>query len=300
MKKQSIIIYLIFIFLSCTHNPFYSGKKIKPSTLSGNIIFSDNSISENVVVWLEQLDISCKTDKDGNFELPLPPPEMQGMNLGISGTLKLYFFYSNYEMIIREIQFSQGTIAIDQDHIYNDGIFKTPITLKKLISIKTTITPNSLSVSDKKHIKVKVHITSLFDKTLRIESLRQTHSVGVKPIHCGLVFEPVEENYDSIFVYDYPRSWIYFDSLAADNGITFEYKLIPEQYIDLDSTLRSPSNIPGTYNVFPFLRIRQPGKMWNDIPISILNAIGKHHNVFGRDYHLLPMIREDALFTITE
>lgn len=133
-------ISIVIIFLSCSKNPF-SESKFDTSTsqvIKGTIQYEDQSVANNVFVWLEGLNISTFSDGRGEFQLELPAPNTQPGG-GLSGVYKIYYFVENCVLMTSTLGLANGKVAHDKEDIDENGNVRNVVVLKQLLSIKTVL-----------------------------------------------------------------------------------------------------------------------------------------------------------------
>lgn len=161
-NKIILIICLLFIFASCTENPL-DDKNIMSTKrqLKGNIKLSDNNSPEGVYVWLESYNIGTFTDKEGSFKLLLPPSAGQGSSDGVDGTFNLYYYVANYQLLSSKVVIQNGNVASFEGDENHDGELENPVFLGKILKIKSTISPKTISLTNPTPFTIKVTLESL-------------------------------------------------------------------------------------------------------------------------------------------
>ena len=87
-------LFILFIFYSCTENPFGGDKKIADKTISGyvkleQVEYYPKGFHGGVFVWSKDLGLQTKTDIDGSFEFILPASNEPTSGAIIDGDLSL-------------------------------------------------------------------------------------------------------------------------------------------------------------------------------------------------------------------
>ena len=156
---------IALVFLTCTYNPFYSEDAAKDFHLvRGKVLLEDGDSHDNVYVWLEELNISARTNSKGEFSLGIPRSD----NLsGYNNDLKLYYYVGNYAIQHSKVLVVDGTFEYGKFDINNDGIIKETIYLKKLLDIKTTSSPHMIEENYSGSMSVEVVVTNL-DTNLQV------------------------------------------------------------------------------------------------------------------------------------
>ncbi|MBC8216737.1 MAG: hypothetical protein H8E64_09550 [Candidatus Marinimicrobia bacterium] len=270
VKNTFTIGAALLIIYGCTHNPLFDDKPITVGKITGNVMLDtgDNPKS-NVFVWLAGFDIGTVTDTNGDFRLNLPSESGQGAGEGYSGEYSLYFYTENCILDSLIIVFANGIFVGDQAIINNDGSLKSPIVLKQLFTLESTIVgPNTLrsvltSNEDVRFLCLKntvnhvVHYTGFFvynsDSTL-IKAYKSS----------GFVTQPELIVHDSSFIMD-----IYFNPL----------------------TLGLPQ---GTYSVVPYVCLLRT----QHLPAGLIDHFSEEAWEFHSAFLRLPFLRTDAVLTV--
>lgn len=134
------VIILLYFFLSCSENPIFEDKNVTNNSISGTVELSDNSSPDSVFIWFRALDISTRTDENGQFRLSIPSPSLQP-GKGLDGLYAIYFYVANYKLDSLEIAMANGTVQVSNEEMNNQGELIKHVKLQKLVEITTSIDP---------------------------------------------------------------------------------------------------------------------------------------------------------------
>lgn len=110
--------------------------------MSGKIQLTERRDLDDVVVWLEEFNISTRTDENGEFSLVLPPPSSQSATGGVNGLFTLYFYIANYYLRTAEVLVNDGEFAYGRADLSPDGSMFNARVLTEFLLIEMEITPN--------------------------------------------------------------------------------------------------------------------------------------------------------------
>src|SRR5262245_34856858 len=84
---------------ACTSNPFGNEEIKRPDykIIGGRLALEDNTTPDDIYVWLGGTAISTRTDRNGDFQLSLPPSGNNGA-IASGGVFDLYFYVANYRL----------------------------------------------------------------------------------------------------------------------------------------------------------------------------------------------------------
>ena len=274
-------LFILYLFLSCTSNPFWSDPETAQLVLSGTISSENNNMDTPISVWLETFDHYTTTDQNGNFSLIIQ--NTQSTDGSISGPLKVYFFIYNYQLDSAIVNFTNGRLSINQTDFSIDGELVKPIQLKKILSgeIELDLLENEFYDQDTLEIVFDVDIHTAIDidlyKFIWVE----------ENFHSGLLFHDVTndtailyrfigyDDYGNIindqlrkvsFEMNEESRWRYLiktDQLDLPLG---EYRIVPYFLIDHDFIPQGMINHMGGEQIFSFSNI------YLTIPIDIITA----------------------------
>ncbi len=269
--SSGISFSILLIILSCTHNPFFH-EKINPakrSQISGKVIVDGGNL-ENVFIWLEGLDLTTRTDEQGNFKLTIPPAYS---NSGLNGIYNIFYYLGNYKLAsssvyIYETEFAYGQGDLDR----NGNLFD--IYLFKMLNIETQIAPSEIGQNYSGNIEITVTLKNLIDSVL----------IGTFHIDenffTSIIFKNTANPSDRSKLYSESKD---FATIIIDS-VKEWHMIIPWTPGFLES---------GVYDVFPYLHIFQ-----EELSPQLLINIGKNADKFDYDYLKIPFKQNVGRFSV--
>ncbi len=268
------------LLMACESNPVGGDNDISFSNrqISGQVRFDSALAPEQVFVWLEGFDVATRTDKDGRFQLTLPPPTAQGASGGISGAFRLYYYVANYTLESTEVFTRDGLFVFDTDDIDAEGRVRQTILLFERVKVSTSVQPFRVSKSaitvtaGKSDFNLAIDITLQTPRDTVIVFFPEGDGTNMRPLLFketatnevtvlnALVTVPVESFTDTVTTaQDITRLEI---NLLPDDLLLGQYEIIPFMLINdlpLPKGLRqrlSLTSIEATesYLDIPFIR----------------------------------------------
>ncbi len=306
VNSTIIILILALIFTSCTSNPFWQNNEITEPSITGKIVLSDNEDTpDSVYVWLEVFNLGTYTDENGKFEIGIPPVESQNNGEGLNGDYKLYVWLANYEIRYFAISFSNGEFSSVQSHIDENGEFLENIDLKKMLSVKTTVTSDSIDTEiygNNDIIYVNVQLTSIINSELSIKTYTQSLPFPHRgQIHTCIILESLSDPANKNVILrqnDCDIVTTYFSPFTQMN-MNYEFKIdsssnyIRQIYSKYDIQFESFSISSGDYKVYPYILFLD-----NYVPDGLVNSIDEELFNSKKGYYKIPIKRDDAIITI--
>ena len=290
MKRLNSIFFIIIAIVvcnSCTYNPIFPAKKTKQTEITGVVQFNDGLVPEKTFVWLEGLNLCDYTDEDGEFKLTLSPAESQGLDGGISGEFRIYFYHPNYLIESKKVILVDGKISKEQQEIDNDGNFRNEILLEKIFSYNVSITPiDDFDIYDAKtmydSLRVIVSITT-YNQPITVKTRIWNKPFGNTMVlrRSGLLF--YSEEFEHVYTYLHIDSYYYKYQIAANQNIQWNEYILP--YYEGNFYESSYSVIPYVYPI-------------QDIPEDMLYCMGQRKIEIGPDYLELPLQKNDCVLFI--
>jgi len=281
-----IILLSMFAAIGCTSNPFGFDETIASTKIKGKIVLEDNIRPDSIYVWLETFDIGDYTDSQGNFSLKIPPPNVQGIDNGLSGKFMIYFYLPNYFLDSVAVWFANGKLADDQETIDSKGKLTQTVVLEKILNIKNSVVPSVITIGYADTVKVYSELESLAGElTVKCLIYNVPFGASTKTYKSGLILQSVTSNkmyrlrHEDAFKYPY--------TLPFPGKVTWTYNLL------VDSTLIEP----GTYRIVPFIIIPQakaPAKLIENITIDFpvyefeTNCFSRHIKCTDAFLQILP------------
>lgn len=307
IKAISIIIVIFtLIFTSCISNPFWHDDDIKERSITGKVVLSDNEDScDSVYVWLEVFNLGTYTNNDGEFEIVIPPVESQNNGAGLNGDYKLYVWLANYEIRHFIISFSNGEFSSVQNYIDGNGEFLEDVNLQKMLSVKTTVTSDSIdtdTLGNNDKIYIDVQLTSNINSELSIKTYKQSLPFPYREqIHTGIILEslsdpanksviPRQNNCDIVTTYISPFTQMDMNyELKIDSSSNYIRQIYSKYNIQFDSFTISS----GDYKVYPYILFLD-----NYVPDGLINSIDEELFNIKNGYYKIPIKRDDAVIRI--
>jgi hypothetical protein len=276
MKKFILLIILapsVLMFPACTYNPFYSEDAAKDYQLvRGKVQLQDGDSPDNVYVWLEQLNLSTRTNSQGEFSLGIPRTDALS---GYNNDLRLYYYIGNYEIQYSNVLVVDGSFEYGKYDINSDGRIRDTIYLRKLIDIRTISIPQNINENYSGSMNIEVVVTNL-DTNLQV-----TNQMTRDRTLSGIIFREVNSPYEDATRFVLSGAVYFghrlFDPVTWQTSFNYPFKLLP----------------PGTYEVYPFIFLRQP-----EIPADLLESFGANANRFTDAYLKIPYKHRFGRLTI--
>lgn len=265
------------VVFECTEHPFGANTISSLNRqIRGEVVLSDRSSSGGVYVWLESFDIGTFTDGRGRFEISLPVPALQGLSGGADGVYNLYFFVANYQLSSAKVAVRNGAFLYSYGDFNGNGDMNWIISMLKLLQIRTTVEPDSVTMDFEGPILVEVGLRAVFDSV----------TVLVPKIIGGytgaLLFRRVE------------TGDVYIDLPDFGEGTQTVVKIGPEEHIIKMLINIDRGDFPaGQYEVIPYIWIEQ-----QDLPEGLIVSLSPNAEKLGADYLKIPFKREGGRFLI--
>jgi len=273
MKHFFCFIILIFIISGCTSNPFLSDDAARDKHIvRGKVLLEHGDSPEDIYIWLEDLNISTRTNAHGEFSLALPRTDDLA---GYNNDLKLYYYVGNYAIQHSNLLVVNGVFEFGKYDINNDGFIEETIYLKKLIDITTTIDPEAFSEDYSDILKVDVNIINLDTNLLVIGRMTR------EGVLSGYIFREINSPATSAKRFDL-RSVVYrgyrlYEPVSWTGSFVWEKNFLPS----------------GIYEVYPYVFLRQ-----SDLPQELLDSFGTDADQFTDAYLKIPFKHNSDLLTI--
>ena len=282
MQKIASLL-ILFIFYSCTENPFGGDKKIADKTISGyvkleQVEYYPKGFHGGVFVWSKDLGLQTKTDIDGSFEFILPASNEPTSGAIIDGDYEILFFLGNYKISKVTITFAGGEVVNDDKVINLEGELRRDVSMRRELGVHTVVTPETIPTDFDSPINVMVTITP--DRTdLYCEMKKIENRSGVT--FTGLLIKNIVTN-ELTYAVD------------NDSASTMrEYIDRPTQKIEIGFDYMGLNLPKGTYEIIPYMVLER-----NDVPNHLLQAMGEDIYSFSEEYLNYPFYRTGGKFVI--
>lgn len=267
------------LFCGCTESPF-GANEITPgrSELRGTVVLSDSLPGEDVYVWLEEFNLSTRTDAQGHFSLQLPPPETQGPPDGVTGAFNLYYYVANYELNSTRVATRDGEFVYPLGEVNSHGELSQPKVLQKFLDIVVEVDPAAVSQSFSGEVTVRLRLrTSKEDSATVVFPNRFARPQGtliLRAMATGEIFV-----FSSVKGEEIRQPWI-VGNAGDSREMAFEVKA---------------GALPvGRYEVIPHILIKH-----EEIPQALLESLGGNFEQPGENYLKIPMLRREGKFEVT-
>jgi hypothetical protein len=273
MKYFLLLLFLLIFNFSCTDNPFFDDDAAEDrKILTGKVLLNSGETPQDIYVWLEELNISTRTNSQGDFRIELPRTEELN---GYNNDLKLYYYVGNYKIQYSNVLIVDGEFEYGKYDLDNDGKIIDPVVLIKLIDITTSILPQTTSVDDNESLEVTVDIINL-DTNLLVQN--QTDRDGNLS---GIIIRNINLPRSTAERYEYDRP--YYRASYLNEPTTFEGLL----------GWGEDFPAPGTYKVSAYVFLKQ-----DEIPQELLDSFGQEADKFTDAYLKIPFTQTTATLTI--
>lgn len=278
-NKIILMIYLLCVLTTCTYNPLFEDELDSSDghTISGIINLNSGDTQDNIAVWLEALNIGTYTDKNGYFNLTLPLPIVQPEN-GISTESRLYYYLANYAYDYSNVKLLNGKVMHSALDISNKGKINREINLDKLVSIRTCVEPDTITMDYDGKITVKVTVSP---QKMSVQIKTFAGNLG-SDFFDGLLYKH-ENDSDSAAVF------LRFSTILK----SIELTKTQSWFINLNAEYLNLKQ--GNYVFIPYIVIDQPG-----LPEDLFVFLDEFPGQFTNKYLNVPFKRQDGLLYVTD
>ncbi len=274
MKRIIFIVLLTSIVLiNCTNNPFFGDDDTAKDKhfVSGVVNLSDGASPANAYIWAQDLGVSSRCNSQGEFSLQIPrTQEYEGLN----GVYTVFFYVGNYRYQTASVLVRNGQFEYGQYNITSEGKFDRTIILNKLLDIKSSIRPDTISAATNFGFMLILEMVNI-DSFVPIVT-----QVDRDQIMRGYFIKSLTSNS--------PASLLYTTG-TKPGGYTIDSLTIWETA----GRLPAGTYEPGTYEMIPYIRVIQPG-----LPDELLLSLGEEVNEYAPDYLNVPYSRTNARFVL--
>jgi hypothetical protein len=265
-----------WLIMGCTESPI--GGKVENSPqvqIRGRVDLSDGVGPEGVYVWLEGTPLSTSTDKDGFFQITLPPARQNDPTYA-NGVFNLYFFLANYKLNYTPVVIQNGEFAYSRGEVDKDGELTNNRHLFKRLQVKTLVNPEVVSTNYEGPVVVQVALRATLD------SVTVVFPKVIGGLLGGILLK--NKTTDEVFIN------------AADAGPNLrEVAKIGNEfyYKPLVFTRRRIELSPGEYEIIPYFLIQH-----DNMPAGLLPSLGRNVEEITSEYLKIPFKREGGRFVI--
>ncbi len=273
--KQIIFWVTLITFLSagCTNNPFFGDDDTAKDKhfAAGTVVLSDGSSPLNTYVWVQDLSISARCNSNGEFSLQIPrTPEYEGLN----GSYTVYFYVGNYHYQTASVVVRNGQFEYGQQNITADGRFDRTIVLSKILTINTTMRPDTVSSGSNYEFTVILELVNI-DSFVSI--ITEADRDG---FYRGYFIRSLDLNTPAKLLF--PRG-------TKPAG----YKIDTFTIRETTAWFNPDSITAGDYEIIPYIRVLQSG-----LPEELLLSLGTKVDQYDPEYLNVPYVRTHARFVI--
>ncbi len=259
--------------LGCESNPIgdddITGGRL---TVRGEVVVSGGS-DEDVLVWLEDFDLSTRTDAAGDFSITIPPADVQSAQGGVTGGFKLYFYLGNFRLESKSVLVQNGEFVYSEGALDEAGALRQPVHMIPLLEIKTVVLPDTIFIGESVVFSTRTFLSTGERDTVDIYFPRDLNG-RINP----MIFREVNSN--GVYVFDGTTVGVAEpDTIRITN-------LSPKEIVLV--TRASTNDLPlGTYEAIPYLFI-----VSEEIPSGLLEHVGADRLELGAGYLDNPFVRD--------
>ncbi len=277
IKIVSVFLGILIVFWGCTKHPFDQGEIAGGNReIRGRLMLSDQADPDGIYVWLEGLNISTFTDRDGKFTLTLPQPDLQGTPGGASGVYTLYFYIANYKLATVKAVIRNGEFLYSEGDFDADGDMNYPRSLKKILNVMTSVEPDTVMSDYEGILFVHVTLQALFD------------SVTV-------VFPKIVAGYPGALLFKRLSDAAIYVDIPDSTDNTISVLRIGQESFDLYMAYNMfPGKLPvGRYEIIPYFLVEQ-----QNMPLGLLQSLSPNAQALGPEYLKIPFKRTGGFFQV--
>ncbi|MCI0693374.1 carboxypeptidase-like regulatory domain-containing protein [candidate division KSB1 bacterium] len=264
------------LVVSCTESPI--GGKVDNSPkvqIRGRVDLSDGVTPEGVYVWLEGTPLSTRTDKNGFFQVTLPPARQNDPTYA-NGVFNLYFFVANYRLNFTPVVVQNGEFAYSRGEVDKNGELTSSRHLFKLLQIKTVVDPEVVSSNYEGPVGVQAALRATLDSV----------TVVFPKVIGGLL--------GGILLKNQATGEVSIDAADAGPNLREVEKIGNEFYYKrLIFTRRRSELPPGEYEIVPYFLIQH-----DNMPAGLLPSLGQKVEEISPEFLKIPFKREGGRFVI--
>jgi len=280
IKQMTIALFItmgLLLLHGCTEHPFDKSEITGGNRqIQGNLTLSDKMAPDGVYVWFESFDISTNTDRDGQFMIHLPHPDVQGTPGGTTGVFKLYFYIANYKLASARAVVRNGEFIFSEGDFDENGVMNSTRSLLKILHVSTSVEPDSVLADYEGRLDIKITLQALFDTVTVIFPKIMGGTPGAvlfRRLGYGDIFVDLSDN--------------------NDNALTVE-RIGPETYdLYMVFDMRHGALPVGRYEVIPYFLIEQ-----ENMPYGLLESLSPNAEALGPDYLKIPFKRKGGFLEV--
>jgi len=264
--KQNIIILICIFICGCTSNPFWDDQPTKKLTISGTVIAEDRETDVPVYIWVEDLNITGRTNSNKEFSIDISG--LETADGSFSGEVRVFYYIHNYKVEYSVLNITEGRFSSNQTDFDEDGMLNQEIVLEKLASFNVSCDDAwDRSLEDSIRIRMEIKV-----KDRNISMLTGLKSVGQDYAPAGVMFY---QSASEDFYFDQNNvAFIGQSDFSSGASVELIYWLG-------NGDIAAPA---GMYTIRPWFFIIQP-----DIPDGLYLSLGLNNiQSISYDHLILP------------
>lgn len=267
----------IFFIASCIENPFVKNNinEDKNRILFGKVILDDESNHSDIFIWLEQFNLSTRSDENGNFKFTIPAKSETHPGGGFTGYVSIYYYVANYKLASSRVFVFDGNFKYDDSDLNENGEIQNTIILKKRINIITHVSPNQFEASYNDSVILSATLKVEENETIQAGTLKNRYGEWTG-IFIKSLSEPDKDIYRVI------NGGLREDVITDER--TWEIKL---PFVDLNLS-------SGLYEIIPYVIIVE------NLPTGLIESLGDGVRSYTENYFNYPIRVETASLQISE
>lgn len=265
------------ILFACTKSPVNSDIE-NPTALQirGHVELADGASPEGIYVWLEDTPLATSTDRNGAFQVTLPPAA-PGSTVYASGIFDLFFYVANYKLASTPVIVQSGKFLYARGQIDRNGELIGALSMRKLLNIATRIDPPVVLKNYGDPINVTLTLSAVFDTVLVIFPKITGGELA------ALLFRNIDTGK---IIVEKPE--------VGRTPVIEKISQTPSNFY-LSFSLQHSILPVGRYEVIPYFLIEQEG-----LPVGLLTNISPRAAEIGPDFLKIPFRRAGGQFTVQD
>jgi len=267
---------VLFLFCGCTDS-FLGDDEISGNNriVRGKVQLENFNDASGVFVWLEGLQISTKTDQDGNFELFLPASSA----VVNESLLELFCYVGNYVPYKESLVVRDGAFVYSENKINSSGSFNEPFFMIKSFDIDVMVRPSRISNRKNAPLNIQVTLSSVHEKA------KVFFPFNVDGFRTPLIFKNLDTGEITV------RNTTLVGLGSIENVVLSKTEYI-RSYV---ANVASNEFIAGSYEIIPYMLV--PDQV---VPQELLTSIHPNVEKIGKNYLQLPFKRSGGKFDVYE
>lgn len=273
-KPRFFLPLIIFVFLSCTDNPFFSddANTIDRHLVRGQVILADGKSPEGIYVWLDSLNLSTRTASNGDFSLSIPKTDsLKGYN----SAMRLYYYVGNYKIAFSSVLVRDGLFEYGKYDITGEGRIKSTTSLSPVLEVTTDVSPALIPGTESRSLTVNVTLKKVDSTVMVYTEMNRDLILG------SFILRPEGVASDQAIRYSNPG--VSLKAFYIDSSMTWQGEIL----------ILSGMLSIGQYELYPYIVI-QPA----ELPDGLLESFGKDASKFTDNYLKIPFRHKAANLTI--